>query len=65
MTELELKLLVEEFGEDLKIEDAKWLHDEKGYNYSCLKVISYKGIVCGSDLVSYDFVRENILEVNA
>lgn len=61
MTKLEMGLLKKEFGNDLKIEKAYHLHDEYGYNYSNQITISYKNIIVGSELVDYEFVRNNIL----
>ena len=66
MTREEMKQLKDEFGNDLSIEKAIHLHDENGYNYSNEYTISYKNIIVGSELVDYDFVRNNILKkVNA
>lgn len=65
MTTQEIKKLQEEFKE-LKVEKSYWLHDETGFNYSNKITLSYKGIIVGSELVDYEFVRNNILQrVNA
>ena len=58
-----MELLKKEFDKDLKIEDYLKLMDE--YFYDIKKIISYKGIIVGSDIVDYNFVKQNILTVNA
>lgn len=62
MTQEEMKKLKEEFGDDLSIVKATHLHDEDGYNYSNEYTILYKNIIVGSELVDYDFVKNNILK---
>lgn len=59
-----IKKLREEFGNDVRFEKAIHLHDEVGYNYSNEYTISYKGVIVGSELVDYDFIRENIIRIN-
>ena len=60
MTNEEMIKLQNEFGSELKIENAIHLHDE--YEWNKL-TISYKGIIVGSELVDYEFARNNILKV--
>lgn len=62
MTQEEMKKLKEEFGDNLSIAKAAHLHDEDGYNYSNEYIIEYKNIIVGSELVDYDFVKNNILK---
>lgn len=58
MTKQEMELLKKEFGNKLRIEKAYHLHDEYDWNeYS----ITYNNIIVGSELVDYEFVRNNIL----
>ena len=61
MTIKELSDLRNEFGEELYVKKATNLHDER---YGNKIEIVYKNIIVGSDLVSYEFVRENILKIN-
>ena len=63
MTVKEMELLKKEFDKDLKIEDYVKLMDE--YFCDIKKIISYKGIIVGSDKVDYNFVKQNILTVIA
>ena len=56
------KMTQEEFGNDLSIVKATYLHDENGYNYSNEYIIAYKNIIVSSELVEYNFVRNNILK---
>lgn len=62
MTQEEMKQLKEEFGNDLSIVKATCLHDEDGYNFSNEYIIACKNIIVGSELVDYDFVKNNILK---
>ena len=65
MTKQEMTQLKNEFGKDLKIQDYVRTIDDYSYYFDVKKEITYKGIIVGSDIVDYDFVRQNILEVNA
>lgn len=66
MTIKEMEQLKKEFGKDLKIEDYVKVMDDYSYYFDIKKSISYKGIIVGSDIVEYNFVRQNILDmVNA
>lgn len=66
MTIKEMEQLKKEFGKDLKIEDYVKVMDDYSYYFDIKKRISYKGIIVGSDIVEYNFVRQNILDmVNA
>ena len=62
MTQEEMKKLKEEFGDNLSIAKTTHLHDENDYNYSNKYIIAYKNIIVGSELVDYDFVKNNILK---
>ena len=59
-TEESVRELDEEFG-NVKIEKTIELHDE---DMPSKYIISYKGIIIGSELVSYDFMRRNIINWN-
>ena len=61
----EMEQLKKEFGKDLKIEDYVKVMDDYSYYFDIKKIISYKGIIVGSDIVDYNFVKQNILTVNA
>lgn len=45
------------YGKEFRIERAIHLHDEDEWNEYTL---SYKGIICGSELVSKEFVEDYI-----
>lgn len=53
----EMEALKKEYGDDLEITQSYHLHDEDEWNKW---VISYKGIIVGSELVSKNFVKDYI-----
>lgn len=57
MTAEELLDLLCEYGHDMRITRAITAEEEQ---YGCKYIIAYKGIVCGSNIVPPDFVREYI-----
>ena len=57
MTYMAMNALKEEYGSLLRIEKAVHLHDEDEWNRF---VISYNGIICGSELSSINSVRAYI-----
>ena len=63
MTELEMEILKAEFGEKLEIKDYVKTMDDYSYDFDVKKEISYDGIIVGSDIVGFDFVKQNILKV--
>lgn len=63
MTELEMEILKAEFGEKLEIKDYVKTMDDYSYGFSVKKEISYDGIIVGSDIVDFDFVKQNILKM--
>ena len=46
-----------EYGHEMTVTKATTQEEEM---YGCKYVLAYKGIICGSDLVSTGFVREYI-----
>ena len=60
MTKSELITLKDRYGSDIEITKAIHLHNEDEWNKVC---ISYKGIIVGSELVSFDFVNSQIEKV--
>lgn len=60
---VEMEKLQKEFGSDLKIAKHIRLHDE--FDFGNKYIITYKNIIVGCELVSYDFVKENINKVSA
>ena len=63
MTELEIEILKAEFGEKLEIKDYVKTMDDYSYDFDVKKEISYDGIIVGSDIVDFDFVKQNILKM--
>ena len=63
MTELEMEILKAEFGEKLEIKDYVKTMDDYSYDFDVKKEISYDGIIVGSDIVGFNFVKQNILKV--
>ena len=63
MTELEMEILKAEFGEKLEIKDYVKTMDDYSYDFDVKKEISYDGIIVGSNIVDFDFVKQNILEM--
>ena len=63
MTELEMETLKAEFGEKLEIKDYVKTMDDYSYDFDVKKEISYDGIIVGSNIVDFDFVKQNILEM--
>ena len=63
MTELEMEILKTEFGEKLEIKDYVKTMDDYSYDFDVKKEISYDGIIVGSDIVGFNFVKQNILKV--
>lgn len=59
MTTNEMISLKNEYGDQMKISKAYHLHDEDDRNEW---IITYNGIIVGSELVSTDFVRNYIKE---
>lgn len=57
MTTAEMNGLKKEYGSELRIHEAYHCHDEDAWNKFD---ISFRGIIVGSELVSADFVRNNI-----
>ncbi len=57
MTTAEMNWLQMEYGSELRIHEAYHCHDEDAWNKF---EISFRGIIVGSELVSADFVRDNI-----
>ena len=57
MTTAEMNGLQREYGSELRIDEAYHLHDEDEWNKF---EISFRGIIVGSELVTADFVRNNI-----
>ena len=57
MTAEEMLDLLCEYGHEMRVTKAMTTEEEM---YGCKYVLSYKGIICGSDLVSPWFVREYI-----
>jgi len=61
MTYMAMNALKEEYGAKLRIDRAVVLHDEEDQGNRF--VISYDGIICGSELVSLETVRNYIKNV--
>ena len=59
----EMEILKAEFGEKLEIKDYVKTMDDYSYNFDVKKEISYDGIIVGSDIVDFDFVKQNILKM--
>lgn len=57
MTSEEMLDLLCEYGHEMKVTKAMTQEEEM---YGCKYVLSYKGIICGSDLVEPWFVRDYI-----
>ena len=57
MTAEEMLDLLCEYGHEMRVTKAMTTEEEM---YGCKYVLSYKGIICGSDLVSPWFVRDYI-----
>ena len=57
MTPEETIDLLCEYGNEMRVTKAITEEEEM---YGCKYIISYKGIICGSDLVSSSFVRDYI-----
>jgi len=57
MTYEEMVDLLCEYGHEMQVTKAITSEEEM---YGCKYVLSYKGIICGSDLVSPCFVRNYI-----
>lgn len=57
MTSEEMLDLLCEFGREMRVTKAITTEEEM---YGCKYVLSYKGIICGSDLVNPVFVRDYI-----
>lgn len=49
-----------EFGGGVKLSKHYKLYDEDDWNEYC---ITYNNIIVGSELVDYDFVRQNIINI--
>lgn len=45
-----------------EVDDKPYFLEDEGY-FECLYTISYKGIYVGSDLLTYEQVRENMRKV--
>ena len=50
--------LIIEYAPDMKV--SHMVHDPEVYDGGCEYCLTYKGIVCGSELVSPGFVRDYI-----
>ena len=57
MTSEEMLDLLCEYGHEMKVTKATTQEEEM---FGCKYVLSYKGIICGSDLVEPWFVRDYI-----
>mgnify|MGYP003309668665 CR=1 FL=1 len=57
MTPEEMVELLCEYDDGMKVTKAMTTEEEM---YGCKYVLSYKGIICGSDLVDPGFVRDYI-----
>ena len=57
MTPEEMVELLCEYDDGMKVTKAMTTEEEM---YGCKYVLSYKGIICGSDLVDPEFVRDYI-----
>ncbi len=58
MTAEEMIELLCEFGDEMRVSHN--VPDPEVYDGDCEYVLSYKGIICGSELVSPGFVRDYI-----
>lgn len=63
MTELEMEILKAEFGEKIEIKDYVKTMDDYSYGFGVKKEISYDEIIVGSDIVDFNFAKQNILKM--